>query len=192
MTGSELQRRLVHSSGAVIPVSYMLGVVSWETVMVVFVLGTGVTGILEFVRLRMGLDWVVYRQLTREYEQARLAGYAYYVLGGTIAVVVFPANIAVPALLMLMLVDPISGWLGSTGPGERKQFHVLLVTFVLSFVVAFPFVSGVTAVVGAVAVTIADGMTPIIAGRVVDDNLTIPVGGGGAMWLSGIIIPRLL
>lgn len=187
--GGELQRRLVHASGCVIPVSYLLGVVEWEVIVGLFVVGTGVTVILEVVRLRVGLDWVVYDRLTREYEQDAIAGYAYYVLGGTVAVVAYSPRFAVPALFMLMLVDPISGWLSASGPGDRKRVQVLLVTFVLSFAVAYPFTSAVPAVVGGAVVAVADGMKPVIAGRIIDDNLTIPIGGGGALWLSELLIP---
>ncbi len=186
--GGELQRRIVHASGAVLPLAYILGVFEWEVIVGVFVLGTGMTGILEFVRLRIGLDWVVFNRLTREYEQEKVAGYAYYVLGGTVTVVLFSPEIAVPSVLMLMLVDPISGWLGSSSPGSRKRFSVLFVTFVLCFAVAFPFTSVVPAIAGGAAATVADGMKPVIAGRIIDDNLTIPIGAGAAMWLSEIII----
>ena len=187
--GAELPRRIVHASGAVIPLSYLLVGVPWNMVVAVFVIGAGVTAILEVVRLRVGLDWVVYDRLTREYEQEIVAGYAYYVVGGTVTVLLFSPEIAVPALFMLMLVDPVSGWLGNSSPGGRKRFRVLVVTFVLSFMIAYPFTSVVPALAGGVVVALADGMKPVIAGRIIDDNLTIPIGGGTAMWLSELIVP---
>lgn len=187
--GAELQRRFVHASGAVIPMSYLFAGVQWNLIVAVFVIGAGVTAILEVVRLRVGLDWVVYDRLTREYEQETVAGYAYYVLGGTVTVLLFSPKIAVPALFMLMLVDPVSGWLGNSSPGGRKRFRVLVVSFVLSFTIAYPFTSLVPALAGGIVVALADGMKPVMAGRVIDDNLTIPIGGGAAMWLSELIVP---
>jgi dolichol kinase len=88
-------------------------------------------------------------------------------------------------MLMLTLGDPISGVLGSAGPGERKALPVMAVTFVVCFVIAalvLPVLRPgavtntllVGGAVGALGATLADGFKPVVAGYVIDDNATIP------------------
>ena len=181
----ELRRRLVHASGAAIPGAYLLdeflgvGIVTWELVQAVAVVGLVVTAILEVLRLRVGLEWAIYEQLTREYEQDSVAGYALYVFGATVVVLAFDPRIAVPALFMLTIGDPISGIL-STG-GLRKQPRVLAAMFLVCLALALPFVPVVAAIAGAVGATIADGFKPVVGGFVVDDNLSIPIVAAAAM-----------
>ncbi len=184
----EFRRRLVHASGAVLPGAYLLdgylgvGVVTWTLVQAVAVVGLGVTGVLELLRLRIGLDWAIYDQLTREYEQDSVAGYALYVVGGTVVVLLFDPMIAVPALFMLTIGDPISGLLSSGG--FRKRPRVLAAMFLVCLAFALPFVPPVAAVAGALGATVADGFKPVVAGFVVDDNLSIPVVSSVAMWAT--------
>jgi len=52
--------------------------------------------VLEFLRLRIGLDWRLYDVLTREYEQDNPAGYALYMISMAIVVVIFQQDIALP------------------------------------------------------------------------------------------------
>lgn len=184
-------RRLVHASGAVVPGAYLAdvhlfetGLVTWSVVQALAVVGLVVTAGLEAARLYGGLEHVIYDRLTREYEQDTVAGYALYVLGGTITVFVFEPTVAVPALFMLTLGDPVSGMLSSGGLRPIARPRVLVGMFAVSFLLAYPFVSPIVAVAGALGATVADGVKPIVRGYVVDDNLTIPLLGAGAMWAA--------
>lgn len=187
--GYEFRRRLVHASGAVVPGTYLVdsafsvGVVTWNVVRIVAVVGIVLAFVLEFLRLYAGLDWNIFEQLTREYEQESVAGYALYVASGAVVILVFGPQIAVPALFMLTLADPISGLLSSGELRTVKRPRVLGVMFAVCFALAVPFVPLVAAVAGAVGATVADGVKPVVAGYVVDDNLTIPILSAGAMWI---------
>jgi dolichol kinase len=180
---SEVGRRLVHVSGTGLPGLFLLDVVSWSQVQYVLLAATVVALVLEALRLRGDLDLWVYRRFTREYEQERVAGYALAILGATLTVWVFGPDVAVPALLMLTLADPISGVL-SRGVLGVKQVYVLLAMFgsclAIASLLLVPFWP---AVAGSVAATAADGIKPTVAGRVIDDNLTIPVVAATAMAL---------
>ena len=191
----EVARRLVHVTGAAVPLSYLLGgdLVSWRVVQAFLAVALVVVVVLEFLRLSVGLDWAIYERLTREYEQDNPAGYALYIVGvaavaGGVSVGL-PVDVAVPAMLMLAIGDPISGLLGSTGASNVKQLWVLLVMFSVCTLLAAPFVPTAAAVLGGVAATFADGVKPRIAGYVVDDNLSIPVLGAVAMWVGLVILP---
>ncbi|MFC3477765.1 dolichol kinase [Halobacterium litoreum] len=184
---SELGRRLVHASGAVVPAAYLASVVQWAVVQWLLVVGSVIALVLEALRLSGRVNWRIFDALTRDYEQDNPAGYALYVLSSTATAWLFAPAIAVPALLMLMLADPASGLL-SRGELGVKRGWVLLATFGICLGIAslldVPFAA---AVAGALAATLADGATPVVRGYVIDDNASIPLGAAAAMWLAQAI-----
>jgi len=171
---SELGRRVVHASGAVVPLAYVADVATWQQVRLVAAAGLALALLLEALRLFVGLDWAIYERLTREYEEENLAGYALYALSGAVVLWVTPPSVGVPAVLMLALGDPVSGLLSSGELRTVKRPRVLVGMFVVCVLLALPFVPPLAAVAGAAGATLADGVKPVVAGYVVDDNLTIP------------------
>jgi len=180
----EVARRLVHASGSVVPLLWVGNVLAWSQVRLVLVAGIAVALALEAARLLAGLEWVVYDKLTREYEQDNLAGYALYVIGGSLVGLVFGPTIAVPAMLMLTVGDPISGLLGSDELRTMKRPRVLVTMFAVCAALAYPFLPFAAVVAAALAATVADGIKPVIRGYVIDDNLTIPVVASLAAYLA--------
>ena len=192
----EVARRLVHASGSAVPLAHLLapGLVTWTVVKAFMALAVAVAVVLEFFRLSVGLDWAIYDRLTREYEQDNPAGYALYMVGmaavaWAVGLAGMTTAVAVPAMLMLTVGDPISGLLGSADASNVKQAWVLLVMFGVCTLLAAPFVRPVAAILGGAAATFADGVKPRIAGYVVDDNLSIPVLGAAAMWAGVVVVP---
>ncbi len=171
---AEVLRRLVHASGSVLPGLYVLDVASWHQIELLLIGGLVVAGILEMLRLSIGLDWAIYQHLTREYERSNVAGYALYFLSSATVALAFDPTIAVPAILMLTIGDPISGLLSTGRPRSVKRGFVLLAMFGVCTLLGVLFVPPVPAILGAGAATIADGVKPVVAGYVLDDNLTIP------------------
>jgi len=177
----EVERRLVHASGAAVPALYVLGLATWRQFLAILLAGAAVTLVLETVRLLVGLDWVVFDTLTRDYEQDSVAGYALYVFGGTAAALLFPRAPALAALFMLAIGDPISGMLGSGELRQVKRPAVLVVMFAVCTLVGLAFVPPVAAVLGGIGAAAADGVTLTVRERVIDDNLSIPLVAGGLM-----------
>ena len=184
MAERELGRRLVHAAGGFPVGLYLLGWLSWPEVRALYLVGIALTASLEAARLVVGLDWRVFRELTREYERDNPAGYALYVVGSAVVALAFAPQVAVPAVLLLAVVDPVSGLLSAAERRPVKRPRVLAVTFALSAVVAVLFVPLHAAVAGAALATAADGATPVVHGHVIDDNLGIPIGAGVAMWAA--------
>jgi dolichol kinase len=189
----EVRRRAVHVSGVLVPVPHVLApdLVPWRYVVWFCLAGAALAAVLEVLRLGGRVQWRIFEELTREYEADNPAGYALYAVGyAAVAVALGPAAspravpLAVPAMLMLAIGDPISGLLGSTGAEGVKDTYVLAAMFAVCLAVALPLVSPVAAVAGALVATVADGVKPVVWGYVVDDNVTIPVGAGAAMWLA--------
>ncbi|QLH76466.1 dolichol kinase [Halosimplex rubrum] len=186
----EILRRLVHASGTAVPLAYVLvPAVEWVHVQALLVGGLAVALVLEVVRLVVGLDWWVYEKLTREYEQDNLAGYFLAVFGMAVVALAFDPRVAVPAILMLTIADPVSGLLGSGELRTAKDVTVLLVTFAVATLLAVPFVTPIAAVLGGAAATVADGIKPVIRGYVIDDNLSIPLASAAAMSLAIQFLP---
>ncbi|WP_313692681.1 dolichol kinase [Halorarum halobium] len=186
---SELGRRGVHVSGTGIPLLYVLGLATWTELRLFLVGLVVVVFVLEFLRLVVGLDHAVYDRLTREYEADNVAGYALYMVGMAVAAFAFAPEVAVPAMLMLSIGDPVSGYLGSNDATTAKELGVLGVMFLVCFALAVPFtapsrpptVGVAVAAAGALGATAADGLKPVVRGYVIDDNLTIPPAAGVAM-----------
>ncbi|MWV63707.1 dolichol kinase [Halorubrum sp. JWXQ-INN 858] len=185
----EFERRLVHAGGTLYPVPYLLGWISWELTGLLLLAGVGVVALLEFLRLGVGLDHAVYRALTREYEADGVAGYALYQVSMAGVALFFAPTIAIPAMWMLSIGDPVSGTLGRNAATEPKRPTVWIAMFAVCLALAVPFtvaafgtVVGIAvAAAGAVAATVADGLPPVIRGVAVDDNLTIPPAAAVAM-----------
>jgi dolichol kinase len=189
--GEEIARRAVHASGAAVPLSHALApdVITWDLVQFFLVGALAVATILEILRLLGNLDWAIYDRLTREYEQDNPAGYALYMLSMTVVAFAVAPTIAMPAMLMLAVADPVSGLLSAGELRPVKQGWVLLATFGVATLLAVPFVDPVPAIAGGLAATVADGLKPVIAGYVIDDNLTIPPAAAVAMVLAVHLVP---
>ncbi|SFS36138.1 dolichol kinase [Halostagnicola kamekurae] len=190
----ELKRRLVHASGSGLVALYLLASaldlgLTWprfQALMVV--LATGAL-VLEFLRLQVGLDWRLYDVLTREYEQDNPAAYALYMISMAAVVVVFEPDIALPAMLMLALGDPISGAVSDNSLQRIKPPKVLVTMFLVSTVIAVPFMGLVAAIAAAVGATLADGVTLEIRTYIIDDNLTIPIYAACLAWVALEFVP---
>lgn len=195
---SEVERRLVHASGSVAPLTYLVGVLTWPQLTAGLLGGSVVVLALEAGRLSGAVDWVVYDRLTREYEQEGLAGYALYVFSMTLVAVLaadpvalFPRAAALAGMLMLTVADPVSGLLGSDELRDVKETSVLLATFGTATLLALAVgVGAVPAVFGGLAATVADGVKPSIRGYIIDDNLTIPPAAATAATVGTVLVAR--
>jgi dolichol kinase len=182
----EVERRLVHVTGALAPASYLLGVFTWEQLGLALLACSLGVALLEAGRLSGSLDLAVFDRLTREYEAENVAAYALYVVSVTAVVLVFQPRVAIPAVLALAIADPVSGLLGSGDLQDVKQGYVLLATFGVATGLASFFVPAPAAVLCGLATAFADGVKPSVRGYVLDDNLTIPPAAAVAMtaWLE--------
>ncbi len=188
----EVARRLVHASTTAVPLSYvLLEPVTWDVLRALLAVALVAGLALEVVRLFVGLDWCIFDRLTREYEEDNLAGYFLGAVGMAVVVFAFPPppQVAVPAMLMLTIADPVSGLLSSGQLKTAKEGYVLLATFGVATLLAAPFVPPVVAVLGGVTATVADGVKPVIRGYVIDDNLTIPISAAVVMYAALTYLP---
>jgi len=182
----EVGRRLVHASGAVIPALYILGLITWTQVTILFVVGAILALALEWLRLYGGLELWVHRHLTREYEEDNPAGYLLYMLSAVVVTVGFQPDVAIPAIFMLAVADPLSGIASSGELRLLKRPRALLTMFLASSAIAAAFLydTPLAVVLGGLGAMLADGLKPRIMGYIIDDNLTIPTVSAAAMQLG--------
>jgi len=180
---SEVGRRLVHASGAVLPGAFLAGLLSWEAVRWLLVVGAVCTVVLEALRLSGYVSWWIFDALTRDYEQDNPAGYALYELSWTATAWLFAPSPRRARDADARARRPRQ-W-PALPRGTRRQAGVGAARDVRHLSghrqpARRPARGGVA---GALVATFADGATPVVRGYVIDDNATIPLGAGAAMWV---------
>jgi len=194
----EFERRVVHASGTLYPVPYLLGWISWATTGWLLIGSVVVAAVLEALRLTDSVGPLdpLYDALVREYEADGIAGYALYQVGMAAAALAFAPVFAVPAMWMLSVGDPVSGSLGENTATEPKRLPVVAAMVFVCFGIAVPYAipafgpdpGVIVALAGAVPAAVADGLPPLIRGVAVDDNLTIPPAAATGMCLAAALI----
>ena len=189
----DLGRRLVHVAGVGFPAIYVLPFIEWWHVTALMVLVTLGAAILETLRLSVGLDWFIYEHLTREYEQDAPAAYLLYMISATAVALLAQPRVAIPAILMLAVADPIAGVISKDTLQTVKSPRALAGMFVICALFALPFVheEPLAVVLGGLGGMVADGVKPVVRGHVIDDDLTIAPAGALGIWLGLELGPML-
>lgn len=189
----DLGRRLVHVAGVGFPAIYVLPFIEWWHVTALMVLVTLGAVILETLRLSVGLNWFIYEHLTREYEQDAPAAYLLYMISATAVALLAQPRIAIPAILMLAVADPIAGVISADELRSVKRPRALAGMFVVCALFTLPFVyeEPLAAVLGGLGGMVADGVKPVVRGHVIDDDLTIAPAGALGIWLGLELGPML-
>jgi dolichol kinase len=190
----DLGRRLVHVAGTGFPAIYVLPFIEWWHVVALMAVVTAGAVLLETVRLSVGLDWFIYEHLTREYEQDAPAAYLLYMISATAVAAIAEPRIAIPAILMLTIGDPISGVLSADELRPVKRPKGLAVMFVTCVLLSVPFVPEnllaptapevLAIALGGTGGMVADGVKPVVRGYVIDDDLTIAPAGAVGIWVG--------
>jgi len=196
-----LIRKLWHMSmGLVIVTLYSSGVSQSSGV---FILGSVflVFYFFENLRLRVpalnSLAIKLFKPLMRENEVHQVSGLPLYALGSMVAILIFPKPVAILSILYLALGDPMASLFGILYGNKSIRFAngktlvgtmagvvvCTLVSFVfLSSLIENPLHLGLVSLVGGLMGGTAE-MLPLD----VDDNFSIPVVSGFAMWLIFIL-----
>ncbi len=198
-----LPRRLFHmASGCGIVGSSFLLPTKNEFVWFLFFL-TLVDLIVEISRLFMPRvnAWTLhcFRSVLREGEQTRLSGVFFYLVGCTLAALVFPRDVAVLSILFLAFGDPIASLVGVRFGRMRlppqiyvpfKSLEGSAACFVFCFFMTFgvSFVLGRTvelALFDRLLFALIGGFSAVVGELLplrTDDNLAMPLVAGALLW----------
>ena len=137
---------------------------------------------------RLLVRW--FSPLLKDVEEGRVTGATYLILAALLAFILFDKYIAVTALFLLSLGDPMAALVGSRAGGLRLFGKSPQGS--AAFVVVGLGVTGVLSMTGPLTFQWALTVGVIIAAIVellplpLDDNVTVPLIGGGAMTLLGV------
>jgi dolichol kinase len=193
----ELLRKSIHLAGMLILVIYYF--TDRFTVLFWLVPLVFVTLQLEWMRLSGSFRYPAV--LLRPSEEHRVAGYVYSITAACIVIALFPKTIAITALTMAVLGDFSSGIAGAMWGKKAdvrqmrlpiKPVPILLVMLLVCFFTGYlaahaPGLAPLpvySVALGALGATLADGVPWQIRGRVLDDNLTIPLVSALLMLVS--------
>lgn len=183
--GPQPLRRLFHAACGVVLVILLVGLdPPWVLAVGVLGAATLLLFVADFVRMRSPavnrLFFRLLRPLVSPREAVGVASSTWYVAGCFVAVAVFPRTVAVAAILVLALADPLASYVGRRW--GRRPFGTGTVEGSVVFVgaallVLWPFAGWGVALVVAVATALVERIPwPL------DDNLTVPLASGLVLW----------
>jgi diacylglycerol kinase (CTP) len=145
---------------------------------------------IEHSKIRIALfNWLL-ENLERKSEAGgmRAKGLVFYLFGSTLAVYLFPKDIAMASVLILAFGDSFSRLVGPYGylkhPWNSEKFiDGVLAGFLVATLAAWAFVPLYQAALASAAAMILESLDIEINEHKVDDNFTIPVVAGAVMVL---------
>ena len=181
----ELQRKSFHLGMIVVPVAVYL--LPHTPALLGLIIATFATVAVDLMRLsdhrlrRFFLQ--LFRPLIRNHEEEHLLGSTHYMIAALLSVVVFDHEIAIAALLFLVLGDAAAAIVGKRfgkplywGKSPQGSFACFVVCLVLGWPLLQSFE---VALIGAIVATIAEAMPSPL-----DDNMRVPIFSGIAMQLA--------
>jgi len=185
LSQDDLGRRLVHAAGTGFPALYIFPFVEWWLVENIMLGATAAAAFTELCRLRFGFDLFLFEYL-REYEEDSPGAYLLFMISATAVALAFGPRIAIPAILMLTLADPLAGAASVDELRQVKRPRALVTMFLACALLTVPFVheEPLAVVLGGVGGMLADGLKPVIRGVIIDDDLTIAPAGAIGIWVG--------
>ena len=189
MRGIQPWRRLFHAGNGLV-VAFSPPALGLERRGLLLILSSLLVVLFAFdlVRLRVpGVNAFFFKafpSLASPREAKQAASSTWYVCGVVLAYAFFPSRIAVPAIVVLALADPMASIVGRLWGRRRVGNGTVLGSLVFLFValaVLSAFFGPASAVVPALVVTCVE----VLPWRL-DDNLTVVVGGATVLWLMGM------
>jgi len=195
MSQVKFKRKLFRLVGLLFPALYLL-FGSWGRFVTIGVLILFIATMLtlEVYRFRYpGVNrWLFehFKAFTKEKEQTRVSTTTYFLIASLLTVLLFPRGVAVAAILFLVAGDPVAEivgvlygrvrLLGKSVEGTLAGFAACLAMAALAK--TLPLGLGWPALLaGAAAATLAE-LLPLP----LDDNFTIPLAAGLALWLVSL------
>ncbi len=193
MLKHEIHRKGIHIASALIPLSSYI--FPKETLLLLISLATVVFVSIDYLRrflpgLQLFFGWIAgYAMREAEEQNHRLTGASWVLIGYLTVLLLFPLNIAVPAMLMLAWCDAAAALVGQAWGKWRwyKNYTIegnlaFIITGLAIFVIGFPHFPFWQAFL--VVILTAFGETLV---SFLDDNLFIPLFSASLLYLFSFI-----
>jgi len=180
----EIRRKIMHVYPIAIPIGYTY--LSKETALMILIPIGACYVFFDILRhfhqgFKKVFDRVITSNFLREHEKYGLIGSSYFVFGAVLSIAVFPKEVAIVSLYILIICDATAGIVGSSW-GRIRIFGKTL-----EGSIAF-FISGMIVIAFTMRHNLLWGVLAVIGGALVeliptglDDNFTIPLVAGGIM-----------
>jgi dolichol kinase len=180
----EIRRKIMHTYPIAIPIVYHY--VSKGTALTILVPICACYVFFDVFRhfhqgFKKVFDRVITSNFLREQEKHGLIGSSYFIFGALLSIILFPKEVAIASLYILIICDATAGIVGS-GWGRTRIFGKTL-----EGSLAF-FVAGMIFVIFTMWNNLLWGTLAVVGGALVellptglDDNLTIPLVAGGIL-----------
>ena len=190
LTSREIQRQALHIAlGCIIvlvsPIIPFAGRVWLGVAIIMFCIS-----LLIKKGFRVPIFYALYDHFGRKDEKERLPGKGYvaYLLGSSVAILLFPDPVAYAAIMVLAFGDSISRLLGPYGAithplDNRKFVEGILIGAIVAAFVASIYVPLYKAILGSIVGMFLEAMQLHVLGERVDDNVFIPIIAGIVMVL---------
>ena len=199
-----VKRKLFRMIGFLFPVLYLVSGLlidpPWDKapVLTLLTLFIGVMVWLESWRFRDPKvnRWMFehFKGFTKEKERAKISTTSLFLASALITIVVFPRGIAIAALLFLTVGDPVAEIIGVNYGRIKilggKTLEGTIAGFLACALVGWPLLlierlelDPTSLLIGAGAAAITELFTMRL-----DDNFTVPIGSGLAMWASRYLL----
>ena len=180
----EIRRKIMHIYPIAIPIAYHY--VSRETALTILIpIGACYVFCDIFRHFHQGFkkifDRVITSHFLREHEKHGLIGSSYFVFGAVLSIALFPKEVAIASLYILIICDATAGIVGSAW-GRIRIFGKTLegsIGFFISGMIVIVFTMGNNFLWGTLAV-IGGALVELIPTGL-DDNFTIPLVAGGIL-----------
>jgi len=184
----EIRRKIVHNISLAIPIGYHY--LSKETALIVLFPVFGFYLFFDVLRLvhpgfRQFFDRVITSRFLREREHKGLIGSTYFLIGALLTIILFPKEIAIASLYILIISDTAAALVGvmwgKTRLASGKSLEGSLAFFLSGLVIVGFTMRGheLWGCLGVLGATLAE-LFPVV----LDDNLLIPLVAGGIMWVG--------
>ncbi len=199
-----VKRKLFRMVGFLFPVLYLVSGLLLESpwdkapVLALLTLFIGVMVWLEswrFLNPKVN-QWLFkhFKGFTKEKERAKISTTSLFLASALITIVVFPRGIAIAALLFLTVGDPVAEIIGVNYGRIKilggKTLEGTIAGFLACALVGWPLLlierlelDPTSLLIGAGAAAITELFTMRL-----DDNFTVPIGSGLAMWASRYLL----
>ena len=180
----EIRRKIMHIYPIAIPIAYHY--VSRETALTILIPIGACYVLCDILRhfhqgFKKIFDRVITSHFLREHEKHGLIGSSYFVFGAVLSIALFPKEVAIASLYILIICDATAGIVGSAW-GRIRIFGKTLegsIGFFISGMIVIVFTMGNNFLWGTLAV-IGGALVELIPTGL-DDNFTIPLVAGGIL-----------